>query len=64
MADMFTVEYYFNTATRMVEKGRQSSWEHLLGPFATYEEAARAMESVAERNRAWDDADAGWKGGE
>jgi hypothetical protein len=30
------VEYFFNTTTGSVEEGRQSSWEHLIGPFATF----------------------------
>jgi hypothetical protein len=57
-----TTEYYFNTQTRMVEKGRLSSWEHLLGPYDSYDEAARALETAHKRAEAWDDADAEWKG--
>lgn len=53
-------EYYFNTSTRMVEKGRQSSWEHLMGPYASEEEAAKAMETAAKRSKAWDDDDRKW----
>lgn len=55
------VEYYFNTSTRMVEKGRQSSWEHLLGPYDTREEAERAVETARERTEAWDEDDEEWK---
>ena len=54
------VEYYFNTRTRMVEKGRQSSWEHLMGPYATPEEAAGALEIARLRNEQWDDDDESW----
>ena len=56
------VEYYFNTSTRMVEKGRLSSWEHLLGPYDTHEQAARAVEIARERTDAWDDEDDEWRG--
>ena len=56
------VEYYFNTRTRMVEKGRQSSWEHLMGPYETEQEAARALEKAQERTEAWDEDDARWRG--
>jgi hypothetical protein len=28
-----------------------------LGPYETYDEAARALEIVAERNETWDDED-------
>ena len=55
-------EYYFNTQTRMVEKGRLSSWEHLLGPYDTFDEAKRAIEQAENRSDAWDEADAEWKG--
>lgn len=57
-----TTEYYFNTQTRMVEKGRLSSWEHLLGPYDTFEEASKAIEKAEKRSDAWDEADADWKG--
>ncbi len=55
------VEYYFNTATRMVEKGRQSSWEHLMGPYDTYEQALQAFETARERSDEWDEDDAAWR---
>jgi len=57
-----TTEYYFNTQTRMVEKGRLSPWEHLLGPYDTFEEASMALETADKRSDAWDEADADWKG--
>ena len=56
------VEYYFNTRTEMVEKGRQSSWEHLMGPYDTAEEATQAMETARKRSKAWDDDDREWRG--
>ena len=33
-----------------------------LGPYDTREEAARALEKVAERNAEWDAEDARWEG--
>lgn len=59
-----TVEYYFNVRTQMVEKGRQSSWEHLMGPYETPEQATKAMEIARERSKAWDADDAAWRNGE
>ncbi|NYI41171.1 hypothetical protein [Demequina lutea] len=56
------IEYFFNTTTGLVEEGRQSSWEHLLGPFATPEAASHALEIVAKRSAAWDDEDKAWRG--
>ena len=54
------VEYYFNTKTRKVEKGQQSSWEHLMGPYPTAEEAAGALEIARHRTEAWDEDDDRW----
>lgn len=54
-------EYYFNTRTRMVEKGRQSAWDHLMGPYATEHEAQQALEKAQERVEQWDEEDAEWK---
>jgi hypothetical protein len=59
-----TVEYFFNTRTQMVEKGRQSSWEHLMGPYASHDEATRAMEIARERSKAWDADEAAWRDGD
>lgn len=55
-------EYWFNTRTRQVEKGRQSSWEHLMGPYASESEAARALEIAQQRTEDWDEDDAQWRG--
>ena len=54
-------EYYFNTRTRMVEKGRQSAWEDLMGPYASADEAQQAIAKAQERVDAWDEEDAAWK---
>ncbi len=56
------IEYYYNTETGMVEEGRQSSWKHLLGPFATVNEAAHALDIAADKNDAWDEEDKAWRG--
>jgi len=56
------VEYFFNTRTKMVEKGRQSPWEHVMGPYDTHEAAERAFEIAAQRNQEWKDDDESWQG--
>lgn len=56
------VEYYFNTDTGLVEQGRLSSWEYLLGPFATFAAAARALEIASERSDTFDEEDKAWRG--
>jgi hypothetical protein len=53
-------DYYFNVRTRMVEHGRQSAWEHLMGPYETLDEAERALEIAQARNADWDEDDLEW----
>lgn len=52
------VEYWYNMTTGTVEQGAQSSWKHLLGPYASYAEASRALEKVEQRNEQWENDDA------
>lgn len=55
-------QYWFNLTTGQVEEGQQSSWEHVMGPYATREEAAKALDTAKRRNESWDDDDRAWKG--
>jgi hypothetical protein len=55
-------EYYYNIRTRMVEKGRLSAWEHLMGPYDTLDEAEKALEIAAARTIDWDEEDDAWAG--
>lgn len=50
-------QYWYNIGSGRVEKGPQSDWSKLLGPYATEAEAATAMEKVQARNEAWDEED-------
>lgn len=36
--------------------------QYRLGPFASADDATRALETVEKRNKAWDDEDARWTG--
>jgi ribosomal protein S16 len=49
--------YWYNTVTGEVEEGRQSSWTRRLGPYATREEAQRAVEIAKQRAKEWDEDD-------
>ena len=40
-------EFWFNTYTHQVEEGPQSDYRKLLGPYATREEAQRALQIAA-----------------
>ena len=50
-------EFFYNTRTGEVEEGRNSDWSQLMGPNATREEAAHALERARARNDAWDAQD-------
>ncbi|WP_150462433.1 SPOR domain-containing protein [Nesterenkonia ebinurensis] len=50
-------DYWYNMTTGEVEQGAKSGWRHLLGPYKTYAEAARALEKVEQRNEEWDNED-------
>lgn len=54
------VEFYYNLKTGEVEEGQQSPVKDLWGPFATREEAARAMETARRRNEELDANKDGW----
>ncbi len=56
-----TSKYWFNTKTGQVEHGRRSLWTHLMGPYDTEEEAARALERARNRTESWDEDDAMWR---
>lgn len=48
-------QYWYNVATKSVEKGPQSDWSQLLGPYNSAAEAETAMSKVQARNEAWDE---------
>lgn len=54
-------EYWYNTRTGQVEQGRRSSWTDLMGPYSTEDEARQALQSAAERNEAFDEAQEKWE---
>jgi hypothetical protein len=60
--DDLAPQYWYNVRTGEVEEGRQSSWSHLMGPYDTREDAARALDTARRRTDAWDDDDARWRG--
>lgn len=49
--------YWYNVKTGEVEEGPKSMAIDRIGPFATREEAANALATYEERNRAWDEED-------
>lgn len=55
-------QFYYNLTTGTVEEGQQSPGAELMGPYATREEAQRALQTAAERNASWDEENAEWEG--
>lgn len=55
--------YYYNLKTGTVEFGLVSDWNERIGPYATHDEAAKALERVKDRNEAWEEQDREWNGG-
>ncbi|GAB3361102.1 hypothetical protein [Amycolatopsis echigonensis] len=53
-------EWYYNTRTNEVERGRQSRGVDRLGPYPDEATARRALELARERTKAEDQADAEW----
>ncbi|MFZ0161896.1 MAG: hypothetical protein WAL50_22935 [Kineosporiaceae bacterium] len=57
--------YWFNTTTGKVEADADKSrGEVLMGPYPTFEEAARALQTARERTEKWDEEDRRWSEGE
>ncbi len=56
------MSYWFNVSSGKVEDDdTRSRGENLLGPYATREEAAKALDLAAEKTRKWDDEDREWE---
>ena len=56
-------KFYFNPSTGEVTQGKVGGWDDRMGPYDTREEAQRALDTVAERNKraeAQDEADDNW----
>ncbi|GAA1394504.1 hypothetical protein [Luteococcus peritonei] len=47
-------QWYWSLKQHRVVRGDEEKAAHRLGPYATREEAARAVDEVAQRNEAWD----------
>lgn len=55
--------FWYNPSTGEVEEGRRSAWTDRMGPYATREEAAKALETAARRSESWDAEDRRWQEG-
>ena len=50
-------EFWYCLKHKQVEPQEGCAWADRLGPYPTEDEAARALEKVAERNAKWDAED-------
>lgn len=50
-------DYWYNVRTHEIEKGPQSGWKELIGPYASQEEAEHALEKVRMNNEKADAAE-------
>ncbi|MEU3193107.1 hypothetical protein ABZ686_21265 [Streptomyces sp. NPDC006992] len=55
-------EWFFNVETGTVEEGPQSPGKSRMGPYASREEAAHALETARERTSEWEN-DPRWHDG-
>jgi hypothetical protein len=63
-AGMEQPQFWFNTMTGQVETDEtKGQGKDLLGPYASREEAAQALERARERTEAWDEEDRRWREG-
>ena len=46
-------EFWFNTKTMSVEVGKQALALYRIGPFASFEEAKNALQTLKSRSDAW-----------
>ncbi len=58
------MSFWFNVSTGQVEDDENKSrGEEVMGPYATREEASRALEQAAEKTKKWDEEDKEWEEG-
>ena len=57
-------EYWFCMEHRRVETLEETDSANRIGPFATADAAAHALETIAEREKAYDAEDSAWEGDE
>jgi hypothetical protein len=55
--------FYYNVGTGQVEREGESKAKDLLGPFATAEEAAQALDIIREREERKEAEDRQWRDG-
>jgi hypothetical protein len=57
-------EYWYCLKHHRVEKFEDTDSTNRIGPFKTHDEAERALQTIAEREKAYDISDSEWEGDE
>jgi hypothetical protein len=57
-------EFWFCMEHRRVEKLEDTDSANRIGPFSTEEQAAHALETIHEREKAYDAEDSAWENGD
>lgn len=55
-------EYWYCMAHRRVEKYEDTDSANRIGPFSTEDAAAHALDTIHEREKAYDAEDSAWEG--
>lgn len=58
-----STQYFYNLKTQQVEQEGQSKAKDLLGPFPDAESAAKALETIHDRENRKDAEDRQWRDG-
>lgn len=59
------VVFWYNITTGQVESDEEKSpGADLMGPYASRDEASRALQTAAEKTEKWDEEDRAWDGDE
>lgn len=57
--------FWYNITTGQVESDEEKSpGADLMGPYASRDEASRALQTAAEKTEKWDEEDRAWDGDE
>ncbi|WP_370894627.1 methionine aminopeptidase [Janibacter sp. GXQ6167] len=57
------VVFWYNITTGQVESDEEKSpGADLMGPYASRDEASRALQTAAEKTEKWDEEDRAWDG--
>ena len=58
------MQYWYNVDSGQVETDEtKSQGAHVMGPYGSHDDAARALQTARERTEKWDSEDRDWNAG-